>query len=140
MLGLREAAEFDAARWGERLRVRTVGGWVVGEGVFEGRVEWPEERWFRVYKERRFGRMGRAMRAVRLGTTFGAQPSVWGESRLREVEVVGDEGEMGSALGKRKRDDEEEVSIPRKRLKAWITCGCGRLVRLGTECTSRDCR
>jgi hypothetical protein len=144
VLGLRRGKEFDAARWGERLRVRTVGGWVVGEGVVQagGLGEWPEERWFRVYKERRFSRVGAVTKGLRVASTFGAEPTIWGASKLRNVEVVEDEGVKGEVLGKRRRDEEEEeeANMPRKKLKTWVTCGCGRLVRLGTECSSRDCR
>jgi hypothetical protein len=144
VLGLRRGREFDAARWGERLRVRTVGGWVVGEGggcEAGGLGEWPEERWFRVYKERRFSRVGAVTRGLRVASTFGARPTIWGESKLRIVEVMEEGGEKGDVLGKRRRDkEEEESSMTRKKLKTWVTCGCGRLVRLGTECNSRDCR
>jgi hypothetical protein len=110
VLGLKRGREFDAARWGERLRVRTVGGWVVGEGVVQagGLGEWPEERWFRVYKERRFSRVGAVTKGLRVASTFGAEPTIWGRSKLRNVEVVGDEGGKGEVLGKRRRDEAEE--------------------------------
>ncbi|AEO64185.1 f029c0d4-d97e-4464-a2da-c48ee1cba604 [Thermothielavioides terrestris] len=77
LCGLREAEEFDAHRWGEALRLRTVRGEMA-------RDEWPTEECFRVYKWRRYGRLGEVPPAVGLGTSFAS-----GEMWLRGPSPLG---------------------------------------------------
>lgn len=65
-MGLDEAEQFDAHRWGENLRTRTVKGELT-------RGEWPSEDCFGVYKWRRYERRGEVPKAVRLATTYASQ-------------------------------------------------------------------